>query len=338
MHSNDLNPWQHDHVFGQDRVRPGERRTRLVIALTAVTMGVEISGGVAFGSMALLADGLHMASHAAALAISAAAYVYARRNAHDGRFSFGTGKVNALGGYTGAVLLALFALVMAGESVARLLQPVAIAFDQAILVAVAGLLVNAVSVLILGGHGHSHDHGHGEDHRHGGHDYDEGHGPVTAAHDDDGHLHDGHPHDGDHNLRSAYLHVLADALTSVLAIGALLTGKYFGLGWMDPAMGIVGAMLVARWSLGLVRDTSRVLLDHQAPAAMREAVRDAVEGAACTDRVVDLHVWAIGPELYAAALSVVSDTPMPPEDYRRKLLPIGLAHATIEVHQGPHDD
>ncbi|MDA0337746.1 MAG: CDF family Co(II)/Ni(II) efflux transporter DmeF [bacterium] len=322
MHSNDLSPWQHDHVFGQDRVRPGERRTRLVIALTAVTMGVEISGGVAFGSMALLADGLHMASHVAALAISAAAYVYARRNAHDGRFSFGTGKVNALAGYTGAVLLALFALVMAGESVARLLQPVAIAFDQAILVAVAGLLVNAVSVLILGGYGHSH----------GDHDHDEGHSPLTAAHDDDG-----HPHDGDHNLHSAYLHVLADALTSVLAIGALLTGKYFGLGWMDPAMGIVGAMLVARWSLGLVRDTSRVLLDHQAPAAMREAIRDAVEGTACTDRVVDLHVWAIGPELYAAALSVVSDTPMPPEQYQRRLLQIGVAHATIEVHQCPHD-
>lgn len=310
MHTHDLSSWQHDHVFGQDRVRPGERRTLVVIVLTAATMLVEISAGVVFGSMALLADGLHMASHAAALTISAAAYVYARRNAHDERFSFGTGKVNALGGYTGAVLLALFALFMAGESVARLLHPVAIAFDQAIIVAVAGLLVNAVSVAILGGHGHNHHHGHDEDHRH-----------------------DSHHHGEDHNLRAAYLHVLADALTSVLAIGALLTGKYLAWGWMDPTMGIVGAILVARWSWGLARDTSRVLLDQQAPAAVREAVRDAVESSATTDRVADLHVWAIGPELYAGNLSVVSDNPLDTAEYRRKVLEAGLAHATVEVHR-----
>ena len=303
VHTYDLSPWQHDHTFGQDRVRPGERRTLLVIALTAVTMVGEIVAGVAFGSMALLADGLHMASHAAALAISMAAYVYARRNARDERFSFGTGKVNALGGYTGAVLLALFALIMAGQSLVRLFNPVAIAFDLAILVAVAGLLVNAASVVILGGHG-----------------------------DDGPHPHPGHSHHGDHNLRSAYLHVLADALTSVLAIGALLTGKYLGWGWMDPVMGIVGAILVARWSWGLVRDTSRVLLDQQAPAVLREAVRDVVESSG-TDRVADLHVWSIGPELYAAVLSVVSDTPQEPEVYTRKLEEIGLAHATVEIHR-----
>lgn len=303
VHTGDLSPWQHDHTFGQDRVRPGERRTLVVIALTAVTMVVEITAGVVFGSMALLADGLHMASHAAALAISMAAYVYARRNARDERFSFGTGKVNALGGYTGAVLLALFALIMAGQSLVRLFNPVAIAFDLAILVAVVGLLVNAASVVILGG-----------------------------LRDDGHHSHHGHSHHGDHNLRSAYLHVLADALTSVLAIGALLTGKYLGWGWMDPVMGIVGAILVARWSWGLVRDTSRVLLDQQAPAVLREAVRDVVESSG-TDRVADLHVWSIGPELYAAVLSVVSDTPQEPEVYTRKLEEIGLAHATVEIHR-----
>ena len=298
MHTHDLSRWQHDHTFGQDHVRPGERRTLLVIALTTVTMVVEVASGVLYGSMALLADGLHMASHAAALAISAAAYVYARRHAADERFSFGTGKVNALGGYTGAVLLAVFALVMAGESFGRLLHPVAIAFDRAILVAFIGLAVNAVSVVILGGHGRQ---GH-SDHHH------------------------------DHNLRSAYLHVAADALTSLLAIGALLAGKYLGWAWMDPVMGIVGAALVARWSWGLMRDTSRILLDHQAPSMLRQAVVEAVERGQDEDRVADLHVWSIGPDLYAAALSVVSHGPSEPEVYKRRLEGIGLAHITVEAH------
>lgn len=304
MHTHDLTPWQHDHTFGQDRVRRGERRTQLVIGLTAATMAVEITAGVVFGSMALLADGLHMASHAVALVIAAAAYLYARRHAGDERYSFGTGKVNALGGYTGAVLLGVFALVMAAESAQRLLHPVAIAFDQAILVAVVGLLVNAASVFILGGHG------------------DDGHG----------HEHDGHAH-GDHNLRAAYLHVLADALTSVLAIGALLAAKYLAWGWMDPTMGLVGAVLVGRWSWGLVRDSSRVLLDRQAPARVRAAVVEAVEHGAPADRVADLHVWAIGPEVYAGEVSVVSHDPREPEEYKRRLSQAGLAHATVEVHR-----
>jgi cation diffusion facilitator family transporter len=316
VHQHDLSPWRHDHTFGQDRVRPGERRTLVVIALTATTMVAEISAGLAFGSMALLADGMHMASHAAALAISAAAYVYARRHAADERYSFGTGKVNALGGYTGAVLLALFALAMAWESVDRLRHPVEIAFDQAILVAVIGLLVNAASVVILGGHGHGD-----EEHHHHGHSH--AHSQAHDHHADDG---------ADHNLRSAYLHVAADALTSLLAIGALLSGKYLGWSWLDPAMGIVGALLVARWSRGLLRDTSRVLLDEQAPEPLREAVRAAVESEAQGDRVADLHVWSIGPEVYAGAVSVVSDEPREPDDYKRRLPP-QLAHATIEVHR-----
>ena len=228
MQEDALARWRHDHSFGQDRRRPGERRTQLVIVITATMMVIEIAAGVLFGSMALLADGLHMASHAVALGINAYAYAYARRHAHDASYSFGTGKVNTLGGFTGAVLLAAFALLMASESVQRLVAPVPIAFNQAIWVAVLGLVVNGVSMLILGHHhGHAHDHDH-HDHEHPEHDHE--------AHEGAGH---------DHNLVSAYLHVLADALTSLLAIVALLAAKYFGLTWMDPFMGIVGAVLVA---------------------------------------------------------------------------------------------
>jgi cation diffusion facilitator family transporter len=226
----------HSHAFGQDRKRPGETRTFIVIVITATMMVVEIGAGLIYGSMALLADGLHMASHAVALSINALAYVYARRHAHDDRFSFGTGKVNTLGGFTGAVLLAGFAIVMVVESVERLVAPVAIAFNQAIFVAVLGLIVNGVSVLILG---HRH-------HPEQAHDLETDHDEHVHYHDHDHHQHH------DHNLISAYLHVLADALTSLLAIFALLAAKYFDWIWADPLMGIVGAILVARWSLGRV--------------------------------------------------------------------------------------
>jgi cation diffusion facilitator family transporter len=345
---------RHEHVFGQDRRRPGETRTLIVIAITAAMMVVEIAAGAIFGSMALLADGLHMASHAAALGINAFAYGYARRHAHDASFSFGTGKVNTLGGFTGAVLLAGFVLVMAGESLHRLLTPVPIAFNQAIFVAVVGLLVNGASMLILGRHGHSHDHGggehdHGDHHHHDhnhthdhGHDHnhDHDHGSQVAQHarpelhDRDDHLHDRddhlHDQDHDHNLWSAYLHVLADAVTSLLAIFALLAAKYFGLVWMDPVMGIVGAILVARWSVGLLRTTSRVLLDRAAPAAVADAVRARLEGG--DSRVADLHVWSIGPQLYAAAVTVVTTAPHPPSVYKERLpTDVGLVHATVEV-------
>ena len=315
MHTRSTAPWRHEHTFGQDRPRGGERRTLVVTGLTLVMMVAEIAAGLAFGSMALLADGLHMGSHATALGINAAAYAYARRRAADPGFAFGTGKVNVLGGYTGAVLLAGFALVMAGESVARLLAPAPISFDWAIAVAVLGLLVNGVSVLLLGGH--DHHHGHHREHDHG---------------TDHGHHH--HHHDGpDYNLRSAYLHVLADALTSVLAIVALLAGKHLGAAWLDPVTGVVGAVLVARWAWGLLRDTGGVLLDRQAPERLRAAVRAAVEGEA-GDRLADLHVWAIGPDLYAAALSVVTHAPRDPEHYKA-LLPdgLGIVHATVEVHE-----
>jgi cation diffusion facilitator family transporter len=306
MHAHSTDRWQHEHSFGQERPQAGERRTLIVLALTAVTMAAEIAAGLAFGSVALLADGLHMGSHAAALAISALAYAFARRHAADPRFAFGTGKVNALAGFSGALLLAAFALAMAWESAARLAAPVPIAFGAAIAVAVLGLAVNIASVLILG----VHDHGHG----HGDHDHDHDH-------------HHGH----DLNLRSAYLHVLADAATSVLAIAALLAGLLLGAWWMDPLMGFVGAALVARWSWGLLRDSARILLDCQAPAPVLEAVRRAIEGVA-DNRVYDLHVWSVAPGLYAAAIGIVTHAPRPPDDYRALIPPaLGLAHVTIEV-------
>ena len=288
----------HEHHFGQAEPRAGEGRTRLVVVLTAATMVVEIAAGLAYGSMALLADGLHMASHASALGLALVAYVYARRHAHDERFSFGTGKVNALAGFASAVVLALFALMMAAESIHRFIEPVPIAFNQAILVAVLGLVVNGLSVVILRDrHGHPH---HGE-----------------------------HAHD--HNLRAAHLHVLADALTSLLAIFALLAAKHLGAVWMDPAMGIVGGLLIARWAWGLVRETGSVLLDRQAPPDEVEVLRQAVEAGPGL-RVVDLHLWTIGPGYRAAIVAVQSDARCRREDVVRRVPDeLGIAHLTVEV-------
>mgnify|MGYP006279691735 FL=1 len=298
----DITPWQHDHTFGQDRKRPGEGRTFIVIGVTATMMVIEIAAGVAFGSMALLADGLHMASHAAALSINGLAYIYARRHAGDPRYSFGTGKVNALGGYTGAILLAVFALLMVWESGDRIVSPVEIAFNQAIAVAVVGLIVNGASMLILG---HGHDH---EDHEHHGH------------------------HHHDHNLRAAYLHVLADALTSFLAIFALLVAKFFGLIWMDPLMGFVGAALVFKWSLGLLRTTSRVLLDRQGSEDVQRKIKESLE-ADQQSRVTDLHLWSLAPGKYSLIVSLLSWNGKTPSDYKQ-VIPshMNVVHASIEVH------
>jgi cation diffusion facilitator family transporter len=279
--------------------------------VTALTMGAEIVAGIVFGSMALLADGLHMGSHATALGLSAFAYAYTRRHAADPRFSFGTGKVNALAAFASAIILAVFSAIMAGESLHRIASPVPIDFNNAILVAVAGLIVNGVCLLILygTGRGHTHDHDRNPDHD-----------PETA-----------HGHDHDLNLRSAVIHVLADALTSVLAIGALLAGKHAGKVWLDPAMGIAGAILVIRWSAGLLRDSARILLDMQAPATVVESIRGAVESSD-GDRVTDLHVWSIGPGLYAASLEVHAATLRDPADYRARIpTDLGIVHTTIEV-------
>lgn len=336
MHDRHMARWQHAHTFGQDIRRPGESKTLIVIAITGMMMVVEIVAGMVYGSMALLADGLHMASHAAALTINAVAYVYARRHADDRRFSFGTGKVNTLGGYTGAVLLAGFALAMAAESFARLAAPVPIVFNQAIFVAVLGLLVNGASVFILehradarGEDPHSPEHGHDEPHEHAHEQVHEGGRAHHHGHD----RHHGHDHAHDHNLVSAYLHVLADALTSLLAIVALLCAKYFGLIWMDPVMGIVGAILVARWSVGLLRSTSAILLDRTAPDSVSETVRASIESVH-DNRVADLHVWSVGPGIYSAIVSVVTHHPQEPGFYK-DLIPLGtgIVHVCVEVHE-----
>lgn len=286
-------------------MQTGERRTLIVVAITALTMVVEIAAGIAFGSMALLADGLHMASHAAALGLAVIAYVFARRYAADRRFSFGTGKVNALAGFSSALLLGVFAVLMVWESGERLFQPISIAFDQAIIVAVLGLLVNGASMLILGG-AHKHTQQHQPEHTH-----------------------------VDHNLRGAYLHVLADTLTSCLAIVALLAGKYFGAVWMDPAMGLVGAVLVARWSWRLIHDSGRILLDMQAPPWMLRRLKEVLEQRD-GDRVTDLHLWPIGPGINAASVAIVSHDPESPQVYRQAIpSELGIVHTTIEVHQCP---
>jgi len=295
MHTESIERWVHSHTFGQDEKRSAEKRTLIVSVVTLLTMAAEIWAGLAFGSMALLADGLHMGSHASALAISVFAYRYTRTHAKDARFNFGTGKVNSLAAFASATMLALFALAMAWESIGRFISPVAIGFNSAILVAVLGLIVNGACLAILGGHGHSHEH-------------------------------------KDHNLLSAYLHVLADALTSVLAIVALLAGKYLGQPWLDPFMGLVGATLVVRWSWGLLRSSARVLLDMQAPEEVGEAIRRAIESEG-DNRIADLHVWSVGPGIYAAEIAIVSSRPLDPDSYY-KILPgdLGLVHVTVETH------
>jgi cation diffusion facilitator family transporter len=309
-------------VFGQDRKKSAERRTLAVVLITIVTMVVEIAAGIAFGSMALLADGLHMGSHASALAISVFAYYYTRRHANDSRFNFGTGKVNFLAAFASAVMLVLFAFFMVGESVKRFIAPVPIAFDLAILVAILGLVVNGACLFILGGGGDSHDHsGHAHSHEHL-------HSPANS-HDTHSHPH----HDfkrSDHNLWAAYLHVLADALTSLLAIFALLGGKYLGLNWLDPVIGIIGAVLVLRWSWGLLGSSARVLLDMQAPNEIREKIRAVVESDG-DNRVSDLHVWVVGPDIYAAEISLVSSQPVVMEESLvRAANELGIVHITIE--------
>jgi cation diffusion facilitator family transporter len=269
-------------------------------------MIIEIATGVIFGSIALLADGLHMASHATALTITAFAYIYARQQADNSDFSFGTGKVNALGGYTGAVLLAIFALIMVWESIDRLLNPVEIAFNQAIFVAILGLIINGASVFILGKQNeNSHENNHPDK--------------------------DSHEHH-DHNLQAAYLHVLADALTSILAIFALLAGKFLGLNWMDPVMGFIGALLISRWSWGLIRTTSGILLDKQGSETIQKQILHILETDADT-QVTDLHLWSIGPNLKSVIISLDTNFPQPPNYYKKQLLSkIKIAHLNVEVN------
>ncbi len=313
----DISAWQHDHRFGTDAPASGERRTRWVVGITLAMMAGEIAAGTVYGSMALLADGWHMGTHAAALGVTLFAYVYARRHASDTRYTFGTGKVGALGGFASAVGLAVVAVLVLGESALRLASPVAIRFDEAIAVAVLGLAVNVGCALLLRDRSHGHDHCEAQ----GAHDDTS---EVTASH--------GHAHHRDHNLRAAYLHVLADALTSVLAIAALLAGRSLGWAWMDPVMGIVGGAVIARWSWSLLADTARVLLDGEVSEERRLAIVRAVE-LDQQARVADLHVWRVGPRHLAAIVSVVSESPRGADHYRARLggFP-DLVHVTVEVH------
>jgi cation diffusion facilitator family transporter len=310
MHDRHLERWQHHHDFLPRSAERAERRTWMVIVLTSSMMLVEIGAGSIYNSMALLADGWHMASHAAALGITAFAYLYARRHRADPRYSFGTGKVSVLGGYTSAVVLAVIALSMAYSSVERFIWPQRIAFDQALIVAGVGLGTNLLSAWLLSGAG-SVEQGHGHGHGHGSAKLDP----------------------RDHNLRAAYLHVLADALTSVLAIVALLCGKLWGWHWLDPAMGLVGAALILRWSRGLLVDSGRILLDRQDSGETRSRILSAIESDG-DSRVCDLHVWRVSPHHAAAVVSVVAAEPKSTQQYRSALRGLAeLAHVTVEVHR-----
>ncbi len=313
----------HDHVFlGQNHER-NEKRVWMVIALTTVMMVAEIVAGHWFGSMALTADGWHMSTHAGAMLISALAYLYARREARNPRFTFGTGKFGDLAGFASAIVLAVVALLIAVESAMRLVNPVEIDFNQAILVAVIGLAVNLVSAVLLKDD-HHHDHAHGHGHAQGSHAH---HGHGSHAH----HGEHGAKGGRDNNLRAAYLHVLADALTSVLAIVALLLGKWNGWSFLDPAMGIVGGLVIARWSWGLVRSTATTLLDALPQADdLPQEIRQSVETE--EDRITDLHVWQVGPGHHAAIVAIRSQVPKAPAFYKQKLAAIHeLSHVTVEV-------
>jgi cation diffusion facilitator family transporter len=312
----ELDALTHDHVFLGARHDENARRTLWVVGLTTVMMVGEIVAGSLFNSMALLADGFHMATHAGALAVAAAAYAFAKKHARTGRYTFGTGKVGDLAGFASALVLAVVALAIAWESLVRLLNPRTVAFEQATLVAVVGLVVNLASAALLGaghhhGHGHHHaGHGHDDHHHHHGDDHDHAHGPHH-----------------DNNLRAAFVHVLADALTSVLAIGALLAGRYLGWTWLDPVMGIVGALVIASWAWGLLRDTSAVLLDASDPDLEAE-VRDEVESPGGA-RITDLHVWRLGPTAHGAIVSYVGEAP--PREVRSRLRHVHeLEHVTVE--------
>ncbi|MCY0110511.1 CDF family Co(II)/Ni(II) efflux transporter DmeF [Pseudomonas monsensis] len=297
--------FSHDHQFLGASHDENARRTLWVVALTFVMMIGEIAAGYITGSMALLADGFHMATHAGALGIAAAAYGFARRNANNRRYSFGTGKVGDLAGFASAMVLGLVSLGIAGESIFRLFEPTTVAFGEATVIAIVGLGVNILSAFLLMGH-HGHDHGHQYDHSHA------------------------HHHHHDNNLRSAYVHVLADALTSVLAIAALLAGRYLGWVWLDPVMGIVGSIVIAKWAYNLMRDSAAVLLDTTDEPVAAE-IRELLETSDDV-RISDLHVWQVGPQARAAIVSVVAAAGVTAEAIRERLAPVHeLSHLTVEL-------
>lgn len=332
MAIHDLSSWQHNHAYDAGN-RAAERRTWMVVAITAVTMVAEIVAGMITGSMALTADGWHMATHVVALSIAGVAYVLARRWATDERFAFGTWKIEVLGAFSSALLLAVVALAMIGESVHRLIDPAPISFVPALSVAVIGLMVNLASAWLLGSghdsdrhgtapHAEVHERAHPDDH---GHSHSHIHSPGQAR-----------PHDL--NLRSAYVHVLSDAFTSVLAIIALAAGLWLGWTWLDPAMGVVGAGVIAWWAKGLLGETARVLLDREMDAPLVREIRAAIESDGDAE-IADLHVWRVGRATYAAVLTVVAHAPLTPAAYRARLAGIAsLIHVSVEVNACPHRD
>ncbi len=310
QHVHSIDRWQHSHVFLGERHERNERKTQFVIGLTALMMVAEIVGGNLLGSMALVADGWHMSTHAGALAISAFAYMYARRHKNDPNFAFGTGKLGDLAGFTSAIVLAIIALLIVYQAVNRIIAPIPIAFGEAIAVASLGLTVNILSAWLLRDDDHHHGHDHSHDHAHG---------------------HTDHKHHRDNNLRSAYIHVIADAATSVLAILGLLTGWIYGWVWMDAVMGIIGALVIANWSYTLIRDTGRILLDVMPDKHLTDEIRHRLETNG--DLITDLHMWQVGPGHYGAIVSLVADHPQPPNAYKTRLADLkALSHITIEVH------
>lgn len=410
MHVHNTGLWEHGHHYQSGHERDSERRVLYVVALTAVMMVIEITCGYWFNSMALLADGWHMFTHAGALGITAFAYIFARRQAGNPRFTFGTGKVNALGGFTSAIVLALVGVLVVTESIVRLRSPLTIDFDEAMWVAVAGLVVNIVSAWLLQGsghsHGHHHDHTHTHTHTHDSRpDSDSDSGPGSGSEHDYAHDHahgyaydhahgyeeqhehglehkhsqehqhrqehkytqehkhghayrhadtrgfasngevgrarklmDRYLHKHDHNLKAAYMHVIADAMTSVLAITALSVGKFWDWVWMDAVMGIVGSAIIVHWAIGLIRQTGAVLLDRAPDAALEQAIRTAIENDA-DNKVTDLHLWSIAPGKLSAIVSLVTDRPQPPNHYKDLLQNFDhLVHVTIEVNRCEHAD
>ena len=328
-HTHRIENYAHDHVYLGRHHERNERKTWTVIALCGAMMTAEITGGLLFGSMALLADGLHMTTHAGALLIAALAYSYARRHATDPRYTFGTGKLGELAGFSSALILAMIALLIGYESVARLIHPVHIAFNEAIPIAVLGLCVNLASAFLLRD---DHDHTECAPHEHGEHLH--GHAHEHGQHDHDLHDQGHHGHRHDLNMRAAYVHVLADAAVSVLAIVGLLAGKLFGLVFMDPVMGLVGMAVIANWSFGLLRAAGRVLLDMTGSPALASEIRSRLEAGG--DRVADLHLWRLGPGHNAMIATLVTDRPAPASLYKTRLSEIGgLSHVTIEVEQCP---
>ena len=316
MHTHSLDDFRHSHVFLGEAHERNERKTWAVIAICAAMMVAEIIGGLWFGSVALIADGLHMSTHAGALLIAALAYTYSRHYMNDVRLTFGTGKFGDLAAFTSAIALAMIALLIGYESVGRLIDPVPIAFNQAIPVAVVGLGVNLLSAFLLRD---DHDH-HAHDH------HPHAHNDADGDHDPDGHL---HLH-RDHNLRAAFVHVTADAAVSILVIIGLVCGRQFGWVWMDPVMGLVATVVILSWSWTLIRSAGAVLLDVCPDPALSRKIATRLEQG--SDRISDLHLWRLGPGHLAAMISIVTHNPRPPEQYKRRLSGIGgLSHVTIEV-------